>query len=911
MNTIPNYAPPQFTLEQKLRPRRVRTNRRNRAVALGTQYLLSFVDGRDLPTTTFGSAGATLAYTYIEDAVEKTLGAAHQVKADSVKVWGQHLEAQYVTSLTAISEGSAVDRLVMDSGNLAGSSGLNAVFVDRQVAVGDILEVRVDHSNAVWATADETLKRKVVSLIPAQTAAAAAGPTASAQNVGTVATAGIEAVTALPANYSAPAVVSADSEAYLTRGGRYNGNLGDEFVLTVTDAATYEFSVFSLKLGATETVVAAKLGDVYTLVLDALYVGTEISVEKSVALVNGETLHVGINPAFTPAAAPFVLGGSFNGASDRAYTLEVVIGSDGSNPDDAVIRFYDASGKEPIQSYDNTNAVRALGTEGLTITPAGTADLVAGDVYLVAATAPQDIVEQYNGVILDGPAYDATQFAGGSFQVDFRAPFTGYLDEDTNLAAVNPLTVTDSDVSYPSALGLVDGANLHPFVDGEGTVSPVFKAAVIPAAAEAAVTISDSSDLSLLGEVHPENDLAYGAMLLLSGADDAVSAVRVLEDTSEAFITALKKITSADLYYSLAILSDHIDVAQTVRDHCELQSNKSNQNWRICFFGTDSPGAQAWWGELPGGGYRQATLAGTTVTLRVDDRPTSNFVTDSVRIGDIIRFAAHGDFTITYIVDNGYEVIVSNPGGASVGAASAFSVIKPETPDNTADYVIRNSRALNSRRAINVWIDRGTATVGGFTTRIPNKFLAAEIAGTRVRVEAQQGLSNSTVTAITAAPSMHTQFDQDTLNRIAAAGTWIVTQRTPSGEVFTRHQLTTDVSAQIAWEGHAVVVHDAYCFLQKDAFAGFVGKRNVTADTVRNIYDALENISIVATQSPINDPVGPLIQYFSDEDGVRGQVTARADQDFADKILTYSLIGVAMPLNDLEGTSEMEASILI
>jgi hypothetical protein len=302
------------------------------------------------------------------------------------------------------------------------------------------------------------------------------------------------------------------------------------------------------------------------------------------------------------------------------------------------------------------------------------------------------------------------------------------------------------------------------------------------------------------------------------------------------------------------------------------------------------------------------------VTIAPEYRATSNFLTAPARVEDKINFLSLLEPLVITELVSAYEVRVANPPSGGVALASAFQLVKPDTPDNAIDYVVARSRSISSRRSVNVWSDQPTTLIAGIATLIPMKFVAAEIAGLRAVMRPQQGLTMTEVSSITDAPAMYARYTPEQLDRCAQNGVMVISQEVESGEVFVRHQLTTETeNGALQWEDNPGVVVDVFSYLLKDKFRSYLGKKNVTQATIAAIYTDLKQLAIDATQVSTleDDDIGPMVLSFADETGRDGEVTVRVDGDLADKILTFVLLRVPLPLNGLNNYVDAEAAFSI
>ena len=914
-------------------------------MVIGTQYLIALNDGRELPTTAISAAGGDLLYRYFENGVNKAVDLlTHKVRLDSVKLFGKDLEATVAVNLLTLSRDGS-DSQLRCSANLAGPT-VDAGLGGRSVRVGDLFSVRADNDTpaSAFVAADTTFIRKVKALLPkkiassvATTADAASNAAANADALSVANNVLVSSVAVTPYTLvSAPTIPETANQKLYEIGGRFNGKVGEEVTLVCTTGGAPGTAVFQAAyttLGVSET-LSTTGPTTFTLTLTTLGSAAVVLTHAAVA-VAGDTVRLIIYPVHAAiGASMFVVSNptGYTGASSTAYVIEVVKGGNntaGTFPAGTELRIYDTGGLEPVQNVTLTVAQTgtAVGTRGLllNVTTSGLfPDLVTGDKYVVAVTAPSVSATEFDGVLLDGPALNggAYSLATGRLSVDVRQTFTG------NLTAANagdgvPFVATDSKVTYDAALGVVVAKTtpvMVPFISGRGTLTVAFKAGVKPGNVEGPIRVNSRVALAAgqLGELHIENDLAYGAYQALSGAGQvAIHALRTAEDSVAAFTAALSKVRGTDVHYSLTPLTNLGAVAEFVALHCEEMSNPETMNFRRCYFGTDSPGQYTAWDTLTDGTYRKATLVGDLVTVAQEHESVSDF-TSAVAptyVGDIIRFLSlPSDLPVVEVVSP-TSVRVSGAPANGVAVAASFQLIKPDTADNTIDFVIGRSLRVSSRRAVNVWCDRPTVATNGVTTVVPTKFLAAEIAGLRSALRPQQGLTMTEVATIHEAPAMFARFTPEQLDRAAASGVMIVTQEIEGGEIFIRHQLTTETEfGALQYEDNPGVVVDAFSFRIKDAFRGYLGKKNVTPTTLAEIYADLKQLAIDASQvESITDDesVGALILGFSDEDGKDGEVTVAVDGDLADKVRTFVNLRVALPLNGLTHYVDASASVTI
>jgi hypothetical protein len=927
------YVRPQDTITQILRQTPARAASRRNPIVIGPQYTLFLNDGRDLTGAkqVFSNAGATLDYM---SGTGSAINLA-QLKPDAAtaQLFGEDLEASVATFATeawAVDTSYANWRAIRVGANtIAGSGTLNATLDGRQVQVGDVLSINWDDENGGTGTT----RRRVVGLlgkvtpssIPAD--ASAVGPynpgTTVADTAAFVA-ADTDDVWTDVVGVLTPALAAFRAHGYAVTvtGVRY---LGDVLTVTCTTAGAAGvavFSVNSLANGVTATITSVDDDDDYEIDLeDVGYAGATLTLTHSGAAALGEVAKVTVRPAYTKKVVGTIsTGGTYTGTIDRRYAVEILAAT-GSEAD---IRVYDLAGDDPAVTYTNAVALNAVaaGTSGFTVN-LDEANYTKGEIFFVNATAAVTSGTQFDGVLLDGPAVPAATMAAepGTIldAVTVFQRFTGVLDSSNLAGGIDPaLTAGAEDWAYAASLGLNQDDTgratvvMSPFADGYGKILLSYKAVVLPTATEPVIELdSELNILARLGETKLDNWLGRGALNAFKGnQNQIVYALRTAGDTVEDFAAALRKIQTTDEVYALVPMTDSQDVMALVASHCDTMSNKFKKNFRRCYVGTDSPGAYVHWGALVGGGYRRGDFASAVFTLDEDYRSASKFV--SADVGASITIQSLGlTFTVTEVL-NDYEVL-TDADVSLTATNTGVTVTRPDTPENAALFVIARSKALASRRAVNVWCDDPVIVENGSTAIVPMKFVAAEVAGIRCALLPQQGLTMTEILSVDSAPSMYTTFEPSVLDDIAANGTMIVAQDSEGGDVFIRHQLTTNVSdGALAYEDNVGVVVDEFAFSVKDTFRDYIGRRNATPDTVREIREKLMALALDSTRVSLgNRQIGPPVLSFYDERGEEGQVTVRQDGDLADTLMTYVKLRVPLPINGLNHYIDVEVSELL
>lgn len=443
--------------------------------------------------------------------------------------------------------------------------------------------------------------------------------------------------------------------------------------------------------------------------------------------------------------------------------------------------------------------------------------------------------------------------------------------------------------------------------DGCGKLLVSYRALRTPTSTESLIAIETASDLTeKLGTIDLENEIAFGANEAFSGSQGkTIYALRVADDTTTAYSAALKKIEATDRVYALTPMTDKQTVQQLVATHCESMSQKDVKNFRRCYVGTDSPGEYAALSRYDGSVIEvDITVSNAGIVLDVVTAGVNLQTIDLVE-GDIVKMIdsngnyTGAEYTISTVTDTNTAYLSTGPASSQTEVFAEFW--KADTPESQAAYVADVSAALGSRRAVNVWVENGTRIIDGVRTVIPNKYVAAEVAGLRSAVIPWQGLTLTEINSVTDAPAMYTRYTNSLLNTVAAAGTFIITQEAESGGVFIRHQLTTQSNqGSLAYEDSIGVSLDSISYQIKDSLNSFVGRKNVTRQTLEEIYDTVWTILNNATTSSAIADYGPQLNGFTNKAGERNKIDVAAHPTLKDRVQVYARLLMPLPLNTLE-----------
>lgn len=373
---------------------------------------------------------------------------------------------------------------------------------------------------------------------------------------------------------------------------------------------------------------------------------------------------------------------------------------------------------------------------------------------------------------------------------------------------------------------------------------------------------------SVLGTIHPDNPLAFGAyMALLNSGDRLVYYCGVETDDLSGYLKVLGKAELTDEVYFIVPLTRDSSVITAVKEHVERMSSAENKLWRVGFVANDPPETDEILDKAsnPNGNdyyVRFTNTAGANQERRVMtfwrwDAEGQTFVgrddvkaLSVIRPGDKVRVFTGDDedtwddtpgytvYTVQKVYDN-YTVLLSEPysaAGYREDAPTVVEVYRVLGTDEQVNYIRDASSKLATRRMYNVFptIARGGGVDFG------GEFLAAAAAGLASSVLPQQPLTNVALNGIDDIPVVYQTYSKAQLDTIASGGTFIVMQDRPGKQVYVRHQISTEYTSGNLMKSELSVTKnlDSISYYLAETFAPYIGKYNVTPELV----DVVENV---------------------------------------------------------------------
>ena len=600
---------------------------------------------------------------------------------------------------------------------------------------------------------------------------------------------------------------------------------------------------------------------------------------------------------------------------------------------DSLWRISDTSGMEDVMEVSGAalSSGVGFGASGVTLT-LSKVHHVAGEEFGFPCIANGETGE-HSVLVLDGPVGDLSSVDEDELanvyltSVEIRGTFAGEITRRGLNAPREQWTAEKGGIKIEADLALPgygfgsdqDTVKLCKFTEEDAGTPLLFASyrELVPAApGEKIIKVSAPSQLIQFGAKDLDNELGFGASAALSGSQGKPIYVgRVESDDLAGYQEVLRKAENIDALYAHAPMSDDLDVQIAVRQHVDLMSNESNKRWRRAYISTNTPSDY----RVIGG---PSNIVSATITATEDGNvlvndPDGSFISSNVQHGDLYRTnftsdswgdpkfdnSADGGYIVHRVIDEESLLLKSGP-TKPANVARRYEIWKKDNAENIADFIAARSSSFASRRVSNVFCDGGQyLTDDNEFVTIDSKYLAAEVAGLRTAVLAQQGLTNTEVALVASAPAMYVKYNQEQLNLIAANGSFIITQEYEDGPRFIRHQLTTKTDkGNMYYEDSVGVNIDEISFLVKYQLRPYIGRRNVNPETLADIFRDMYDILAEKTEDPgFGNSIGPSLIGFTD-------LVVRINDTFKDRIDVSAKLEIPLPLNVIDVTLNATAS---
>jgi hypothetical protein len=816
----------------------------------------------------------------------------------------------------------------------------SAAFGSRDVAVGDVLDIVASNCGEAYR-----MRARILELVADVVAAVVGDATQDVDNKATQVEAGSGVQTAGDINLVC--VEDVDASAY---DGRADGEVSETYLVEVisgssggdaqgavlrvtSQSGTDPVAEIVPEDFGTPTPIGSR-GATVTFNND----GCGASSSSSAGAVDQDDFLVGqifaISVAQDYVAPDPTSGGVFLGAADTSYIAEVTRGGDFGTAEITVrtTTGVDASGPTIVTAL--STAV-AIGTQGTTLTfTVASEGLCLGDRFVIPVqTATEGAVKT---AVLSVPLPPGLRgicevVVGSSSSSSSGAPpdlaVTFYIEKDIEVAedrvgfaplvnweqSATQITLKSGIVAYDASW--TSGGVMQPLPVKDGEVYVEYRA-LIQQWVGTVGTISDVSEIAdtfdEADEIDQDNDLVFGvynALLNSNGTPVKFTAVGASSPiTLEDWVETLEVLRGRDDVYSLVPLTQLKTVQDAFVAHVEAMSSPEVGRWRITWLNSavaDEEGIYLC-SEATGAGTCDTVLAtitddpnttGTQYTLVTADGEKFISGEQDIAVGDILRCNYQGDgfgndtyeeYVIDAILNEEELRLVSGP-SAAVNVPSKIEIWRTLNKTEQAEDLALKPGLWSSRRAYLVWPDE----VGNAGEVVPGYYLCCSLAGLRSASLPHRPLTNVEILGWDDLSKTVDYFTDTQLNTMAASGYWIVTQDPNDGQVFTRHQLSTNNLDLNRQEQSVTTNVDSisYTFLRR--LAVYIGRGNVTPIMLGIIEGEILSILDYFSNFVAQDILGPQVITYSIQ-------TLEQHPLLQDRILAIIPIEVPYPLNNIE-----------
>jgi hypothetical protein len=572
-----------------------------------------------------------------------------------------------------------------------------------------------------------------------------------------------------------------------------------------------------------------------------------IASNASQAFIVGEKYTFTVAAAYTRSAPALIsASGDYAGAFDAVYKIEVVKGGLWTDFPQVAVTTNNAIDSAPAQiiPYNTSFAVGSLGVVAKFNTDLSAAQngLVAGDVYYISAVASQKGAVR---VATLANKMDDTIAEGDDLSVDFfiykpvmDLPARGYPE-------FSSVTVTPTADNFVISGGIViqdstwlenDGVTLANLTVIKATAFVAYRA-LLTARANIISAISDLGSIeAILGNTTVQNPLGISVFKALeNSAGQPVYFLPIKSDDIVGYAAALPALERDERPYFKIPTTEDKAINDLFVGHVAAQSAPIRGRECMGIVGTEidpvallyskKDSGDSWTGYVevkPGSNpavYTNVTIPGATLLtsgIRAGDEFRSDFGVDAFG-ADIYESAL-----IDEVIDEETLVLVSPGMATTIGSSSSLQRIQVArllTLDEQASTLRDISSAFANRRFSNVFQDIGSSR--------PPYVFAAALAGLASSVAPHQPLTTYTLNGFDDEVGSSRGFTPDQLDVIASGGTLVITKSTAEGQVFIRHQLTTDRSDDLHAEMSVTRNYDSIAAFLRAGFSPFQGKYNI------------------------------------------------------------------------------------
>ena len=171
--------------------------------------------------------------------------------------------------------------------------------------------------------------------------------------------------------------------------------------------------------------------------------------------------------------------------------------------------------------------------------------------------------------------------------------------------------------------------------------------------------------------------------------------------------------------------------------------------------------------------------------------------------------------------------------------------------DDVADAIVEQGQHFKSRRIRHLVAGSAAVNFSGTEDVITAAYLPAIYAALASQQNPQQGFTHLGIYGLTKAYGTSDTFSETQMDVIAGGGNNIIVQPITNGRIYSRHQLTTDVSSTETQEDSITRVLDYVSYFMRDSLKSFIGTFNITPSFIDQITTVIQGVLALLEQQGV------------------------------------------------------------
>jgi hypothetical protein len=239
------------------------------------------------------------------------------------------------------------------------------------------------------------------------------------------------------------------------------------------------------------------------------------------------------------------------------------------------------------------------------------------------------------------------------------------------------------------------------------------------------------------------------------------------------------------------------------------------------------------------------------------------------------------------------------------GESFTYNIVHTYTTDEQVAMICAIAQSFASKRVLCVWPPSADWDDGnGGTVTLDGSALCAALAGAMSAYPAQQSFTNLAFPGPTKLHYSNGYFSPGQLKTLSAAGVFVLMQDADGAQIYSRHQVTTDMSNIKTQEFSVVKAVDQLAYQLYTLAKPYIGKYNITQNLLTMLNDLLDQ-ELFAAQNNSSPMCGPLI--LSSKNLVLAAQLDNQNTNIPLGVLQISLTAtVGYPANQIDMTINVE-----